>query len=145
MEIRRLRIGDEALLQRAARLHLDRDWPADRCARALADPSFVAVAAAEAGEPLGLAYGYVLDRLHQKDLMLYSIDVDEDHRRRGLGRAMVERFMALCLEQGYGEAWVLTNRSNPAAMGLYASTGGVREFDDVEMFAYPTPGQPQDD
>jgi ribosomal protein S18 acetylase RimI-like enzyme len=145
MSVRRLGPGDEALLREAARRHLDRDWPIERCARALADEDFVAVCAVESGKPLGIAYGYVLDRLHQRDLLLYSIDVEEAHRRRGLGRGMVEAMKALCVRRGYGELWVLTNGSNAAAMALYAAAGGVREFDDVEMFAFPTPGHPQDD
>jgi GNAT superfamily N-acetyltransferase len=143
--VRRLGPDDEAVLVEAAHRMLEREWPAPRCASALADPAFVAVIAVRAGEPIGLAYGYVLDRLHRRDLLLYSIDVDEPHRRRGAARAMVEALKALCLDEGLGEKWVLTNASNEAAMRLYAGAGGVREFDDVEMFAYPTPGQPQDD
>jgi len=145
VQIRLLSTGDESLLRQAARQHLDRNWPLARCARALADPDFVALAAIESGAPVSLAYGYVLDRLHQVDLLLYSIDVAQSHHRRGIGRAMLEALKTLCLERGYAEMWVLTNASNAAAMRLYASAGGVREFEDVEMFAYPTPGHPVDD
>ena len=141
--VRLLGPGDEGLLQRAALTHLGREWPADRCARALADPAFVAVAAEDGGEAPGFAYGYVLDRLHQTDLLLYSIDVLEARRREGIGRAMVERLKAVCAERGCGEMWVVTNASNRAAMRLYASAGGVREFDDVEMFVFPAPDEPR--
>jgi hypothetical protein len=79
--VRLLGPGDDGLLQRAALTHLGREWPADRCARALADPVFATVAADDGGEAAGFAYGYVLDRLHQTDLLLYSIDVVEARRR----------------------------------------------------------------
>jgi hypothetical protein len=58
---------------------------------------------------------------------------------------MIEALKALCADRGYAEMWVLTNASNAAAMRLYESAGGVREFDDVEMFAFPTPGHAPDD
>jgi ribosomal protein S18 acetylase RimI-like enzyme len=101
------------------------------------------VAAVDEGEAWGFAYGYALDRLHQTDLLLYSIDVLEARRREGIGRAMVERLKAVCAERGCGEMWVVTNASNRAAMRLYASAGGVREFDDVEMFVFPAPDEPR--
>ena len=68
---------------------------------------------------------------------LYAMYPPGPHR---LGRAMLERLKALCADRGYGEMWVLTNGSNAPAMRLYASAGGQREFDDVEMFAFPTRG-----
>jgi aminoglycoside 6'-N-acetyltransferase I len=38
---------------------------------------------------------------------------------------------------GCREAWVLTNRSNTAAMRLYASCGGGEGDDDLTMFSFP--------
>lgn len=37
---------------------------------------------------------------------------------------------------GCGEAWVLTDRSNHAAMRLYASTGGEEDPHDQVMFTF---------
>jgi hypothetical protein len=43
----------------------------------------------------------------------------------------------LAWRRGWDEGFVLTNRSNPAALALYASVGGVRPPpDDVVMFDF---------
>ncbi len=136
--IRILETGDEALLAAACRIHLDEDVAHERRALLLADPAFVAVAALdEAGAPIGLVYGHELNRPIQTDLLIYSVDVGEAHRGRGVGKAMIQALVRLGEARGWGEMWVLTNASNTAAMRLYESSGGVRDQFDVEMFAFP--------
>jgi len=137
-EIRLLGPGDEDLLGRACRSLLEVAPEPDRCARLLAEPTFVAVVAMDGeGAPIGLVYGYVLHRPVQSDLLIHSVDVAEAHRRRGVGRAMIEALKRLAAGRGYGEMWVLTNTSNAAAMALYRNCGGVREFEDEAMFVFP--------
>lgn len=137
MDIRLLQPGDEDLLARAVAMIEEAELTPARAAEHLADPALVACVAVEAGQPIGFIYGYALKRFEHTDLLLYSVDVDEPHRRRGVGRAMLQRLKALCGERGWAGMWVLTNQNNTAALRLYESAGGVRPPpDDVVMFDF---------
>ena len=140
MEARILRPGDESLLAAAAAIGDDDDdlgpSPA-RCSELLSDPCFVAVVALHDGQPVGFTYGHVLPQMTRTALLIYSVDTDAEHRRRGAARAMIEALRQLSRERGYYEMWVLTSAANEPAMRLYEGCGGVREtFDDV-MWVFP--------
>jgi ribosomal protein S18 acetylase RimI-like enzyme len=115
MEIRRLAPGDEevvrALATREPRTEL------------LQDSRTIFLAAFEDDDPVGFAFGYVLPRRHGGPaiLFVYEIGVDEEHRRRGIGSALMRR---LAEEAGAGEGFVLTEPDNAAANALYRSLGG---------------------
>jgi len=49
---------------------------------------------------------------------------------------MIHYLLDLLRSEGFFEAWVLTNKSNSAAMMLYSSTGGIKDSDDEQMFVY---------
>ncbi|MBI1406676.1 MAG: GNAT family N-acetyltransferase [Caulobacter sp.] len=134
-----LEAGDEDLLARAYEAIGEERPSADRCRQLLSNPSFVGVAAM-APEPVGFAWGHFLAHPEGDALLLYSIDVAEDARRQGAGRAMVEAMKALAAARGCYEMWVATNRSNAAAMALYQAAGGVSDADDEVVFAFPTGG-----
>jgi ribosomal protein S18 acetylase RimI-like enzyme len=93
------------------------------------------VVAYEGEDVAGMAYGHVLPRPDgaPPKALLYSIDVLEEHRRKGVGAALVRAFR----EAAPGPLWVVTNASNEAAMRLYAATGGVRPHEDDVVFVYP--------
>lgn len=77
--------------------------------------------AVEEDRAVGSLNGYFLPRPYRSEpqFLLYEIDVREDCRRRGIGRALVERFHAEAKLAGAYEVWVLTDESNRAGMGLY--------------------------
>ncbi|HVM99797.1 MAG TPA: GNAT family N-acetyltransferase [Caulobacteraceae bacterium] len=143
MEARILALGDEALLAAAAAIGDDEEdlGPSpERCRELLADPCFVAVVALADDAPVGFAYGHVLPQMTRTALLIYSVDTDAGHRRRGAASAMIEALRRLSVERGYYEMWVLTSAANEPAMRLYARCGGVREtFDDV-MWVFPLEG-----
>lgn len=137
MEIRVLEPGDEALLAAAVAMIEEAELTPDRARAHLSDPALVAVVAVAQGAPVGFVYGYVLRRFEAVSFFIYSVDVDEAWRRRGVARAMFDRIRALAAERGWDEGFVFTNRSNPAALALYGSVGGVRPPpDDVVMFDF---------
>ncbi len=137
MHVHLLGPGDEELLIRAVRMIGEAELSALQAQNHLDDQALVAVAAVEHGEPVGFVYGYVLRRFEHTDVLIYSVDVAEAYRRRGVGRAMMERLHALKDQRGWAGMWVLTNRSNPAAMRLYESAGGIIPLpDDVVMFDF---------
>ena len=92
----------------------------------LDDPSTIFVAAFDRDEPVGFAFGYVLDRRHGEERMLfvYEVDVGERYRRRGIARRLLRELFRLAAEAGAGERFVLTEPDNEAANALYASLGG---------------------
>lgn len=112
-------------------------WPRDEeAAQAwLTDERNLAVAAFVDGRPVGLAYGYRLERLDLRPdgLLLYSVDVEEAHRRRGIGTALLEAMR----RHAPGGMWLLTNTSNEAAMKLYERAGGCRPNLDDVMWTFP--------
>ena len=118
-------------------LEVHRRAPLDAVAlvKFLADPMRYLLLAIEAGQVVGSLNGYALQPPHRRDpqFLLYEIDVRPDWQRRGIGRALVARFIAEARNARAWEVWVLTNRSNAAAMGLYASCGLRTENSDDVM------------
>ncbi|PYE54138.1 GNAT family N-acetyltransferase [Deinococcus yavapaiensis] len=58
------------------------------------------------------------------EVFVNEVGVAATHRRRGLGRRLVERLFDHARTSGCETAWVLTDASNEAARRLYASVGG---------------------
>ena len=133
MNIKILSPDDDALHIDAIRLLNDGSVISlERSAMLLAELTYVfIVALTDSGVIMGRIYGHVLHRYEQTDLLLYEVDVVEEHQRKGVGQAMMEFVKTLCVERGYTEAWVLTEDENASARALYSRAGGVVE-------AYPT-------
>jgi aminoglycoside 3-N-acetyltransferase I len=93
----------------------------------LSRPENVLIVAEQKGMPKGFLLAYMLDRVDrdQKMVCLYEIGVSESHRRRGIARAMIESLKLLCKQENAMKAWVITNRSNMAAVRLYERTGAT--------------------
>jgi aminoglycoside 6'-N-acetyltransferase I len=136
MDIQVLRPGDEDLLIRAVSMIEEAELTRERAAAHLADEALVNVVALDGREVVGFVYGYVLRRFEMTSFFIYSVDVDEPHWRRGIGRAMLERLKTLMPERGWDEMFVVTNASNEPAMRLYAAAGGVRPNPDDVMFDF---------
>ena len=70
-------------------------------------------------------------------LFINEVGTAETHQRRGLAKQVLEALFEVGRKLGCSEAWVLTDRANPAAMGLYASLGGMQEAQPQVMFSFP--------
>ncbi|MFF0199360.1 GNAT family N-acetyltransferase [Streptomyces sp. NPDC005017] len=82
----------------------------------------------EGAEPVGFVSG--VETVHPDkgaEMLLYELGVDEAHRRRGVGRALVERLTALARELGCYGQWVLVDTGNDVALAAYRSAGGVTD------------------
>ncbi len=137
MHILRLTSLDPALLPALNRL-LDHDWDLAQGERFLSNPDNALFLAFEAGVPVGLLIAYRLQRFDalQAGVLLYGIGVDPAYQRRGIGRALIEACKDWARSVGAHEVWVLTEQSNPAAVALYQSTGGVEESPGTMLFVY---------
>lgn len=99
-------------------------WTADQLGTALADPrARLRVRAGEA-EPGPIAF--VLGRAVASDLLeIDLVAVDPAQRRRGVGRALLEGFLAEAVVAGARECRLELAGDDAAALGLYVGVGFV--------------------
>jgi GNAT superfamily N-acetyltransferase len=123
VDIRELGPGDEELLHRALRTFKDMDAAAPDLF--LNDPRTHAFVALDAGDVIGWCFGYELFRPEGRWMMLlYGIDVRQERRREGVGRALLDRFVALARSKGHAKMWLLVDAGNDVARRLYEGAGG---------------------
>src|SRR3954467_8330291 len=62
----------------------------------LSDPRHYLIVAIREGKVLGSLYGYALRHPYRREpqFFIYGIDVRVDHQNRGVGTALVERFIS---------------------------------------------------
>ena len=113
----------------------------------LGEPTNYLLLALEGERVTGSLLGYSLAHppLREPQFLLYEIDVRPEKRRRGIGRALVQAFIAEARAAGAFEVWVITNQSNAAAMAMFASCGLRRENLDDAMLALPLNPEPPTD
>ena len=120
---------------------LDHRAPIDDAALAefLADSSHYLLLAVENEKVAGSLHGYALRHPYRREpqFFLYGIDVRPACRNHGIGTALVERFILEAQNAGAFEVWVLTNRSNRAAMAMYGHSGLKEANADDVMLTLP--------
>jgi len=74
----------------------------------------------------GFLVAYELGRLEREEVMTYlhRLDVLPEYQRRGVGRALVEKWKALARERGSYKMFVIASQADDAATALYEATGG---------------------
>jgi ribosomal protein S18 acetylase RimI-like enzyme len=70
------------------------------------------------------------------ELWINEIGVAPIHQRRGVGKALMRAIVEEAKHSGCREAWVLTDRTNVAAMAMYTSAGGEETLPDPTMFTF---------
>ena len=138
VEIRILRAGDEAALDRVAEDAFD-DPIVPAAARAfVADPRHHLAVAIDAGVVVGFASAvhYLHPDKARPELWINEVGVAETHQGRGLAKRLMTAILEAGRALGCSVAWVLTERDNTPAMRLYASTGGVEAAKDAVMFTF---------
>ena len=72
---------------------------------------------------LGIASGRVETKPYDRERWLFvdEVDVVVDHRRKGVGRTIMERLFAIAGQAGCVEVWLGTEVDNHPANGLYGS------------------------
>ncbi len=82
------------------------------------DLSYVLYAA---GKPVGYAVGAIEDG----EAWIVQMGVVPSHRRRGLGRVLIEHTREAAYAAGAQSLWLSVNLNNPGARALYERTGFV--------------------
>ena len=136
MDIKILRPGDEHVLDRVAHGVFDDPIDPPATKRFFADDHHHIVVAIDNDTVVGFisAVHYVHPDKPQPELWINEVAVAETHHRQGIGKAMLREVQSLARALGCKEAWVLTDRSNVAAMSLYSGCGGRNE--DSVMFTF---------
>jgi len=75
---------------------------------------------------IGFLYGYELNRLNADGNMLYihEVGVLPDYQRQGVGTELLQNITMLCKLTGICKFFLITRKSNTAAMALYEKSGG---------------------
>jgi ribosomal protein S18 acetylase RimI-like enzyme len=137
MEIRLLDARDAALLSNADADTFDEAVQPQLAAAFLADQRHHVVAALDEGRVVGFVSA--LDYIHPDkapELWINEVGVASSHRRRGLAKQMLSVMFEHARKLRCRQAWVLTERSNREAIGLYRAAGGVQPPGDVIMFEF---------
>ena len=128
VEIRLLTAGDAGTLDRVADDVFDNPVDPRWAAAFLADARHHLFVALDDGVVVGMATG--VDYVHPDkapQLWVNELGVAPSHRRRGIGRRLLEALLAHGRALGCTEAWLGTEEDNVAARGLYESAGSAPE------------------
>ena len=110
----------------------------------LRDPRHHLAVAVEDNVVVGFvsAVHYVHPDKPRPELWINEVGVAPTHQGRGLGKDLVRSILERARGIGCAEAWVLTDRSNIAAMRLYSSSGGTKPSDHV-MYTFRLDDNPE--
>ncbi len=139
-----LRSGDESVLASVAPDLFDDPVDARRAAEFLADPRHHLAVAVEDGVVVGFvsAVHYVHPDKPAPELWINEVSVAATHRGRALAKDLLHAVLEVARRLGCREAWVLTDRSNAAALRTYAGAGGVETPPDSVMFTFHLDREP---
>jgi ribosomal protein S18 acetylase RimI-like enzyme len=139
IEIKLLGRDDEAVLARVAPGVFDYQTAPELVAEFLNDPRHHIAVAIDDGVVVGFvsAVHYVHPD-KPPELWINEVSVAASHREQGLAKRLMQLLFEVGRNHGCHAAWVGADRSNTAAMKLYASVGGGREIlEDFVMFTFP--------
>jgi putative acetyltransferase len=115
----------------------------DLAAEFLADPRHHLAVAREAGRIVGFASAvHYVHPDKPPELWVNEVGVAETHQRRGLATGLLRALFAAARAAGCQGGWVLTDRSNSAAIALYSGLGGVEAPGETVMFEFPFDSPP---
>jgi ribosomal protein S18 acetylase RimI-like enzyme len=94
--------------------------------------------ALENGEPAGysLAYRFPYFYSAKTHAYLYDIEVAETHRRKGIGRRLIDAVLAALHADGCGEMWLGTATDNSEAQTLFGRTGAIKTGETFFDYTY---------
>lgn len=70
------------------------------------------------------------------ELWINEVGVAASHQSKGIGKAIMKEMLNVGKKLGCVNAWVLTDKSNTAANGLYKSVGGTISEEDTVMYEF---------
>jgi len=137
LQFRVLRRGDERVLETVAPDVFDNPIDPRAAGEFLRDPRHRLAVAIDGDVVVGFvsAVVYVHPDKPAPELWINEVGVASSHQRQGIARRLLECTLDEGRAAGCREAWVLTDRTNQAAMRLYEVSGGEASMDHV-MFTF---------
>jgi ribosomal protein S18 acetylase RimI-like enzyme len=110
------------------------EWDSQQGEKFLKDSNNALFVAFLENQAVGFLSANRLQRFDQRgaEVLLYEIGVHEEFRQRGIGKALINEVKLWAKAAGADEVWVLTNKSNAAAVALYQSMGGETESETLD-------------
>jgi len=137
LEFRILNAGDAAVLDRVADDLFDSAIQPQLAQEFLGDARHHLAVAIDDGIVVGFASGvHYVHPDKPAELWINEVAVAPTHLRRGVAQSLLRLLFDAGRALGCGQAWVLTDRDNIAAMRLYASVGGDPGTHEHVMFDF---------
>jgi len=131
--------SDLALVLNAADDVFDNSVDERYAAEFLADPRHHIVAAIDNSVMIGFASAvHYIHPDKSSELWINEVGVASSHQKQGIGKAIMQEMLRLGHELGCKTAWVLTERDNLPANGLYKSAGGKSDTGDTVLYEFNT-------
>ncbi|HQU35015.1 MAG TPA: GNAT family N-acetyltransferase [Anaerolineales bacterium] len=103
----------------------------------LADPRHHIVVALVDGVVIGFASAvHYIHPDKPPELWINEVGVADSHQGKGIGKAIMNEMLNLGKGLGCVNAWVLTDKNNVAANGLYKSVGGNISDKETVMYEF---------
>jgi ribosomal protein S18 acetylase RimI-like enzyme len=114
------------------------EWDVVQGSKFLSDPNNALFVGFWESTPAGFATAYRLQRYDRRQAEVYldEIGVDEAYQQRGIGKALMRAVQRWSVEVDASGVWLVTNKSNTAAVALYTSMDGEEDASDVTLYAF---------
>ena len=138
IDVKILKVGEDYILQNVAQEVFDNPIKPEQTAAFLKDPLHHLAVALDGDLVVGMASAVKYFHPDKEPcLWINEVGVAPNYRKQGIAKSLIHALLKTGRECGCDGAWVLTEKSNPIAMQLYASTGAVGV--DQVMFSYDNP------
>jgi ribosomal protein S18 acetylase RimI-like enzyme len=132
IEIKVLQPRDDQVLAKVAAEVFDNPIDPGLTREFLGDPRHHIAVAIDDGLVVGFASGvHYVHPDKPPELWVNEVAIAPTHRRRGLGKSVLQALFEVGRAHKCKAAWVLTDRINVAALALYSSIGGTEGADEV--------------
>jgi aminoglycoside 3-N-acetyltransferase I len=92
----------------------------------LDEPGFLLLLAESDDATVGYLYGQLLDRLDGiRMLLIYDVTVAAEHRREGIGTALMRSAFSHGRTEGAASCWLVADEGNAAARAFYENLDGA--------------------
>ncbi len=131
-------ISPESIIQLNELLDDDTEWDTEQGDKFLRNPDNALFLSFFENNVVGFLTAHRLQRIDNRnaEVLIYELSVSPGFRRKGIGKSLINSVKDWAKKVGADEVWVLTNKSNEAAMELYKSMGGTIENTDEQMYTF---------